>query len=143
MPAFATPEVLRALLAGLIAGFAVALASTTIMLLVLWRDRSWFQRVPSLSVPLPVVGVIAMNGFILGWTLLGVLLGAALHRIELVRPAGGLGSPNLVFTLVVLVATVGALGIVSFVRERLMWPSVAVATAAALSFGWLLPWLGV
>ncbi len=141
MPGFASPEVLRALLAGLIAGFTTALACTTIVLLVLWRDRSWFERVPQTAVPLPVVGVVAMNGFILGWTLLGLVLGAAFIRMEVARPSGGLGSPNLAFTLAVLAATAGALGIASFVRARITWPAVAVSVSAGVAFGWLLPWL--
>ncbi len=137
-----SPDVLRALLAGLIAGSATAFGCTTILLVMLWRDRRWLARAPRLRVPLPLVGVVATNGFLLGWTALGMLLGAGLHRVEAARPMGGLGSPNLAFTLVVLAAAGGALGTATFVRGRLTWPAAAMAATATLSFGWLLPWLG-
>lgn len=138
-----SPEVLRALLAGLVAGAATALASTVIVLLVLLRDRRWFERVPATSLPLPIAGVLAMNAFLLGWTALGLVLGALLAAAVRARPGAGLGSPNATFTLAVVLVVAGALGGATVVRGRVTWPSLALAAAATLAFGWLLPWLGV
>lgn len=134
-------EVLRALLAGLIAGVVVALLSTAVVLVVLWRDRSWFERVPQLPLPPALVGVVVVNGFLLAWTALGLLFGAAFLRFEVLRGASGLGSPNVAFTLVVLAVSGAALGGSAFVRGRVTWPWFAVAAGGCLSFGWLLPWL--
>ncbi len=137
-------EAMRALVAGLIAGSATAFACTTIVLVMLWRDPTWFRRAPQPGrVSLPLVGVVAMNGFLLGWTALGLLLGGALRFIEVSRPAEGLGSPNVAFTLAVVGAAALLLLVLTFVRGRYSWPLTAMAAAAALSFGWLLPWLGV
>lgn len=138
-----SPDAMRALLAGLIAGSATAFACTTIVLAMLWRNPAWFRRVPPQSrVSLPLVGVVAMNGFLLGWAALGLLLGAALRLVEASHPADGLGSANRAFTIGVTIAVALALFVTTFVRGRVSWPLTAMATAAALSFGWLLPWLG-
>ena len=138
-----SPDAMRALLAGLIAGSATAFACTTIVLVMLWRNPAWFRRVPQQErVSLPLVGVVAMNGFLLGWTALGLLLGAALRLVEASRPAEGFGSPNLAFTLGVTVAVALAILVTTFVRGRYSWSLTAMAASAALSFGWLLPWLG-
>lgn len=139
-----SPDVMRALVAGLIAGSATAFACTTIVLVTLWRRPGSFRGMPQVGrISLPLLGVVAMNGFLLGWTGLGLLLGAALRLVEVSRPADGLGSPNRAFTLAMTAATALALLVTTFVRGRLSWPLTAMGIAAALSFGWLLPWLGV
>jgi hypothetical protein len=137
-------DVLQALLAGLIAGAATSIAWTAIVLVMLWRDRSWFSMAPRMTtVPLPLLGIAVMNGFILWWTALGLVLGLGLHRIEVARPLDGLGSPNLVFTSVVLGAGAALLGGFAVVRGRIGWPALVMGASALASFGWLLPWLGL
>ncbi|MSP22449.1 MAG: hypothetical protein EXR66_05475 [Dehalococcoidia bacterium] len=136
-------EVLRALLAGLIAGSLVAFGSTAIGIVALWRNPSWFARAPSLRVPLPLVGVALVNGFLLGWTVLGMVLGAVLPAVEATRPADGLGSPNAAFTAAIVAASLAGLAAAVVVRGRLGWPLNSMVILATLSFGWLLPWLGL
>jgi hypothetical protein len=87
--------------------------------------------------------VAAINGFLLGWTALGLVLGAGFYSLEAERPAGGLGSPNLFFTAAITGAAAFLLAAITFVRGRLSWPLAAMAAAAVLSFGWLLPWLAL
>lgn len=137
------PTTLRALLAGLIAGAAVALASTAITLVALARGRWWarlpqHQRVP---LPLPLLGVVFVNGLMLAWTLLGLVLGAGYLRAAERAPGAGLGSPNVRFTLLVAGAILAALALAGFVRRRVTWPLWSTALAALAAFGWLLPLL--
>jgi hypothetical protein len=136
-------DVMQALVAGLIVGAVVAFGSTSIVLAALWHNPRWLARTPNLRVPLPFVGVVLVNGFLLGWTTLGLVLGAALHAIEGARPAGGLGSPNGAFTAGVVAATAALVAALTVVRGRPGWPLTSMALLALLSFGWLLPWLGV
>jgi hypothetical protein len=136
-------RVMQALLAGLIAGVAVALATTAIALVALARSPGWVQRSQNLKVPLPLVGIAFVNGLLLWWTALGLVLGALLLRFDSDRPGGGLGSPNLWFTLVVLGLILASLGLAWFVRGRVAWPVAASAAVAAAAYGWLLPVLGL
>lgn len=133
------PTALRALLAGLIAGAAVAFASTAIALVALARGR-WWTRLPQRQrVPLPLLGVVLVNGLMLAWTLLGLVLGAGYLRAAAHAPGAGLGSPNARFTLLVAAAVAAALAIAGFVRRRVTWPLWSTALVAAAAFGWLLP----
>lgn len=136
-------RVLEALLAGVIAGAAVALGTSAIALAALTRDRRFTGRPLNLRVSLPVLGVVLVNAMMLGWTALGLVLGAALLRAESARPAGGLGSPNAAFTLAVGLSILVALVLGASVRGRVTWPMASVAVLAGAAYGWLLPWLGV
>lgn len=134
-------ETLRALLAGLIAGSAAAFATTAVALRAIVRSEQWRARAAGTAVPLPLVGVVLVNGLMLAWTAPGLLLGAAYLRVESTHPAGGLGSPNRLFTLLIAGAVLGALLVWSYLRGRLT-PAMAFTGAVALAaFGWLLPLL--
>ncbi len=139
-------ETARALLSGLIAGTAAAFATTAIALVALVHDERWRGVAPSGlpgggRVPLPLLGVVFVNGLMLAWTALGLVLGAAYLRAEATHPAGGLGSPNRLFTLLVVGAVVLLLFATGYVRGRLTRPMWSTALVAVLAFGWLLPGL--
>ena len=53
---------LRALMAGWIAGAAAALAATGLLLVVLSRAVAWRYRLSEVRVSLPLVGIIVVNG---------------------------------------------------------------------------------
>ncbi len=135
-------DVLRALLAGLIAGSAAALATSAVALVALARDERWRTRPPNLKVPMPLVGVAFVNALLFGWTLLGLVLGAGLLRVESARPDGGLGSPNVLFTSMVVGLIGVSLGLGAVVRGRVTWPMWVTGAIALVCFGWLLPGLG-
>jgi hypothetical protein len=137
----ADPRILQALLAGLIAGAAVALGTTAIALIAIGRNSRWRERPLSLPIPLPAAGVIVVNAMVLGWTIGGLALGAIFLGIEDRRPAPGLGSANLVFTAVVAGGIVTLVAAGAYVRGRVTWPVWSTAGVAALAFGWLLPLL--
>lgn len=135
---------MQALLAGLIAGVGTAFACTTFLLVAIHRGLPLPGRLGGAgSLPLPLIGVIAVNGFLFGWTGLGLLLGAGVHALERSRPADGLLSPNLVFTSVVAGSVLLLLGAAAVVRGRIGAPVVASGLAAAIAFGWVLPWLAL
>jgi hypothetical protein len=135
------PDTLRALVSGLIAGAAAAFASTAIVLVALARGR-WWTRLPERQrVPLPLLGVVFVNGLMLAWTLLGLVLGAGYPRAAAVTPGAGLGSPNVRFTLLVAGVIIVALALAGFVRRRVTWPMWWTAGVALAAFGWLLPLL--
>jgi hypothetical protein len=137
----ADPRILQALLAGLITGMAVALATTAIALIAIARNPRWREQPLSLPIPLPAAGVIVVNAMVLGWTVGGLVLGAIFLGIEDRRPSAGLGSANLVFTAVVAGGIVTLLAAGAYVRGRVTWPVLSTAGVAALAFGWLLPLL--
>ena len=129
----------RALLAGLIVGATAALATTAVAMIALVRDPRWLGRQQQLRIPLPLLGVVFVNGLMLAWTALGLLLGAAYLRAEASHPTDGLGSPNQLFTLLVVGAVVVLLLGGGYVRGRLTTPMWITALAGLLAFGWLLP----
>jgi hypothetical protein len=131
----------RALLGGFIAGAAAALATTVIALRVLLRSPAWRRRASAPRLPAALLGVVAANGLLLVWTATGLVLGAAYLRAESERPAGGLGSPNRLFTLAVLAVVGSLLGLGAVARGRVTTAMVQTAAIAALAFGWALPLL--
>ncbi len=131
----------QALLAGFITGAGAALASSAVVLRALVRSERWRRRAAGGGRPLPLVGALVANGLLLGWTATGLVLGAAYLRAESERPGAGLGSPNGLFTLSVLVAVGSLLGLAAIIRGRLSSPMTQTAAIAAAAFGWALPLL--
>lgn len=135
------PETGAALLAGFIAGAGASLASTAVALRALLRSEEWRRRASGRWAPLPLLAVAAANVMLLGWTATGLVLGAAYLRAESERPGSGLGSPNGLFTLAVLVAVGSLLGLCGIVRGRVTAAMAQTAAIAAVAFGWGLPLL--
>jgi hypothetical protein len=135
------PETLRALVSGFIAGAAVALASTFIVLIALARGEYWRRLPQNQRVPMPLVGVVFVNLFMLTWTALGLLLGALYLRAESDSPDGGLLSPNRLFTVAIVIVVASLLAATAVVRGRPGWPVWSTALIAVLAFGWMLPWM--
>ena len=124
------PEVGQALLAGWISGAAVAFATTAIVLVVLSRDERWRARFMRTTVRLPLVGIVVINVMMLGWTLVGLMLGAVTLWTD--QPGFTVAvAAMLALALLMWVTVVGRPG-------RAVLSTVAVALA---SFGGLLPFL--
>jgi hypothetical protein len=128
----------RALLAGFIAGAAVAFATTAIALVTVSRNTALQARLGEAR-RLPLLGVVLANALFLGWTLLGLVLGAAFIGVEDRYPDGGPATGNWLFSLLVLGLTLVALLGTGFVLRRLTLPLAGTALVAALAFGVLLP----
>ncbi len=123
-------ELLRALLAGWIAGAAASFAATAIVVTVMARTTAWRSRLTEIRASLPLVGIIVVNGALLVLTIVGLILGGLYH-------AGA--QPG--FSLGIAVAGVTLLALGWFVRGRLEWPLWALAGVFVASYGGLLPLL--
>jgi hypothetical protein len=117
-----------ALLAGWVSGAVVAFASTALVLLAVSRDPAWSARLNRTRLRLPLLGIVVVNGMMLFWTIVGLILGAV-HL--------GVDQPAFSVTIVAVIA----LGLVLFSAIRgmpgwLTWSTVAIAV---VSFAGLLP----
>lgn len=70
------PDVARPLLAGWITGAVVGLADTALIVIAVARSPRWPEQLSGLHVSLPAFAIAAVNGMLIGWTLIGLLLGA-------------------------------------------------------------------
>ena len=129
--------------AGFVCGYALALLVAPFAAWVLLSSRAsspLAQRfVPEGTNVAALVAVLHLFGLIL-FTALGIVLGLALRGIEDRQPAGGLGSPTIVYTVLVVAlvasATIPVLAFPSLRVAALVW-----AVAVAVTFGWAMPWL--
>ena len=128
--------------AGFVTGYGMALIFTGLAALMLVEARS---RVPFLAKAIaPNISAIALTvpisliAFLL-WTAIGMFLGL-LYRYTLEEaPGGGLGSPNLLYT--VLIISFGGLTLTAVVAafRRLPWQVAAMGLSFIALFGWVLP----
>jgi hypothetical protein len=123
-------DVLRALLAGWIAGAAAAFASTAVVVAAMARTTGWRARLSEVRVSLPLIGILVVNGMLLVLTILGLVLGALYHAAN--QPGFSLG-------VALAVATLLSLG--WFVRGRLEWPLWALGGILVATYGGMLPLL--
>ena len=129
--------------AGFVVGYALALLAAPLGAIALVRSngRTGFaQRV----VP-PGAGVIALSvvlhiAAMLVLTCLGLILGMALGGIDARRPEGGLGSPNLAYTLLVLALT-AVIVVPTFAVPAIRKYALIGALIFVAAFGWAMPWL--
>ncbi len=120
----------RALFSGVVSGAAAAFATVAIALWAMSRSPRWRERAAGLNrIPAPLVGVVLVNGALIGWTLLGLLLGAVYIQV-----ADPLRFGMIVHGLV-LIAVIAT----AFVFRGLSGVVWATAIVAAFAFGVLLP----
>ena len=130
--------------AGFICGFVLALISTPVLAVWLVRSResSDFiaRALPEGTSPL-IISVPAANFAFFLWTALGIVLGMVLIAVDERTSQGGLGSENLLFTLIVLLFAVVIFlpPLVLLRRARRIVLLHAVCFVAL--FGWLTPYL--
>ena len=137
---------MTAVLAGLLCGWGLALATMPLIALSFVRLRAtvgWLRlKLPvspsflTLSLGAQLLAFIAFPG-------VGALLGLLFNALEARQPTGGLGSPNLAYTIFVLglVIVLSAPPLIALPRARaVVGPFVLLGTGV---FGWLLPYLAV
>jgi len=132
--------------AGLVCGYALALLATPLAAIAIVRARpgsELLRQVVPEGTSLIAVSVILHLFAILTLTALGLVLGLVLAGVEGRRPTGGLGSPNGVYTLVVLATTVIAVVPLATAAPPLRRPLVAGGLVFAGVFGWLMPYLAL
>jgi len=130
--------------AGFVCGYAVALVFTPLVALMIVRARS---RIPYLAKAIaPNISAVALTvpislvGFLI-WTAVGMVLGLLYRGAEQNTPDGGLGSPNLLYTALVLAFGGSALVLVALGLRRLPWPVAVIGVVAVGTFGWAMPYL--
>ena len=130
--------------AGFVSGYIMALVFTALAALMIVEARS---RIPYLAKAIaPNISAVALAvpisiiAFLL-WTAVGMFLGL-LYRYTLEEaPGGGLGSPNLLHTL--LIISFGGLTLAAVVAafRRLPWQVAVMGISFIAVFGWVLPQL--
>lgn len=131
-------------LAGFVCGYTLALVSTPLLALAMIRMRS---QVPVLAlavperVPLAALTVVLFWFTFLLWTLVGLVFGLILSGFEDRVPRGGLGSPNLAFTLLVVFWSAVAFAPVAVLLRTARRYVAAAAVVFLGVFGWLMPYL--
>jgi hypothetical protein len=128
--------------AGFVTGYIMALVFTGLAALTIVQARS---RLPYLAQAIAAnISAVALTvpisliAFLL-WTAIGMLLGL-LYRYTLEEaPGGGLGSPNILYT--VLIISFGGLTLTVLVAafRRLPWQVAAMGLSFIALFGWVLP----
>jgi hypothetical protein len=128
--------------AGFISGYIMALIFSGLAALMIVQARS---RIPYLVKAIAAnISAIALTvpisliAFLL-WTAIGMFLGL-LYRYTLEEaPGDGLGSPNLLYTLLIISFAGLTLTAVVAAFRRLPWQVTAMGLSFIAIFGWVLP----
>jgi len=130
--------------AGFVCGYAVALVFTPLAALMIVNARS---RIPYLAKAIaPNISAVALMvpvslvGFLI-WTAIGMVLGLLYRGAEQNIPEGGLGSPNLLYTALVLSFGGSALMLIALALRRLPWQVAVIGVTFVGGFGWAMPYL--
>ena len=132
-----------AVFAGFVVGFALSLCVAPAAAIQIVRsngETGLAQRIAPPGTNLIALSMVLHFAAALVLTAVGMLLGMLLGGLNDRRPDGGIGSPNLAFTLIVLAlntVVVIPLLIVPAIRR----PALASAVLLAVAFGWAMPWL--
>src|SRR4030042_4484727 len=125
--------------AGFVCGYAVALIFTPVVALTLVNARS---RVPYLAKAIaPNISAAALTvpislfAFLI-WTAIGMVLGLLYRGAEQNIAQGGLGSPHLLFTALMVSFGASALVLIALGLRRLRWQVLAMGVAFVGGFGW-------
>jgi len=130
--------------AGFVSGYILALVFTALAAVMIAGARS---RIPYLAKAIaPNISAAALAvpmsliAFLI-WTAIGMVLGLLYRGAEDQAPGGGLGSPNLLYTLVVALTGAFILTLVVALWRRLPWQVAVMALASVAVFGWAMPYL--
>ncbi|MEX0750151.1 MAG: hypothetical protein WD359_05015 [Dehalococcoidia bacterium] len=129
--------------AGFVVGYALALVLSPMAAIGIVRsnDRTGFaQRFAPEGTNVVALAVVLHFAAMLLFTALGMILGTALAGLEDRRPDSGLGSPNLFYTVLVLVL-MAVVVIPTIVVPAVRRFALAGALIFAAAFGWVMPWL--
>ena len=75
------------------------------------------------------------------WGAIGIVMGLLFLALENGMPGGGLGSPNLAYSIAVTAAAALLAAPMMLLLRRVWQGVVGIAVAAVAIFGWLLPFL--
>ena len=132
---------MEAVIAGWVAGYAMAVVTTFALTFLAWRasNSPAFERWISREVSPALVAVPVSLGAVLGWTIVGLVLGSIYSVGDMASQRGALGSPSAPFTLAM--AILGALPLLPLIAlwSRYWWLWAGLSLCFAGLFGWLMP----
>ncbi len=129
--------------AGFVVGFALSLLVAPLGAIQIVRSNGktgFAQRIAPPGTNIIALSMVLHFAAVMVLTAVGMLLGMLLGGLDERRPAGGLGSPNVAFTLVVVTLT-AVLVIPTLVVPAIRRPVIIAAVLFAAAFGWGMPWL--
>lgn len=131
------------IIGGWIAGYAMALVTTIALtyLVMQVREAPLLQRWVSGEVPGVLLAVPVSLGSMIGWTLVGIIIGAVYRVGNLDGQPGGLGSPSFPFTLAMVILALFPLAPLLVLAPRFWWVWAGLSASFAGLFGWLMPLL--
>ena len=135
---------MREAMAGFLVGYALSFATAPLLALAVVRMRlRWpvLARAVPEQVPLVALAVVLYWFAFMLWSAVGVFLGLLLRALEDRAPEGGLGSPNLVFTALVLAWSIAVFSPPLVLLRAARRQVLAMAVVFVGAFGWLMPHL--
>ena len=128
--------------AGFVSGYIMALIFSGLVALMIVQARSrlpYLARAIAANISVVALAVpISLIAFLV-WTAIGMLVGL-LYRYTLEEaPGGGLGSPNLLYTLLIISFAGLSLTAVVTAFRRLPWQLAVMVLSFIALFGWVLP----
>ena len=132
--------------AGFVCGYGLALLVTPLAAIAIVRARATnptLQRLAPEGTNLVALSVILHTFAFFALTAVGMLLGLLLYGLENGRPEGGLGSPNAIYTALVLAIAGIALLPLAVALPRLRFVLLAGGLVFVSTFGWLVPYLSL
>jgi hypothetical protein len=130
--------------AGFVSGYIMALIFSGLVALMVVEMHSripYLAKVIAPNISAAALAVpISLIAFLL-WTAIGMLFGL-LYRYTLQEaPGGGLGSPNLLYTLLIMTFAGLILAAIVAAFRRLPWQVAVIGLSFMVLFGWVLPLL--
>ncbi len=124
--------ILQPLVAGWIIGAAIGLLETALVVIAVARSARWPEQLSGFRVSVPAFTIAMANAMLIGWTLIGLLMGALWIAIPMPRFAIGVG-----------LAGLGVIGLYGYVRglEHRGEASLVVGSGllATVAFAGVLP----
>lgn len=128
---------------GFVVGYALAIIVGplgAVMLVRQNRHTGFAQRVAPPGTNIVALSVVIHFAAMLALTALGLVLGMALAGLDARHPENGLGSPNVIYTVMVIAITVIIVA-PAVAAPKLRRPVGIVAVTLLVAFGWAVPWL--
>jgi hypothetical protein len=130
--------------AGFVSGYIMALIFSGLVAIMVVERRSripYLAKVIAPNISAAALAVpISLIAFLL-WTAIGMLFGL-LYRYTLQEaPGGGLGSSNLLYTLLIITFVGLILTAIVAAFRRLPWQVAVIGLSFVVLFGWVLPLL--
>lgn len=128
---------------GFVIGYALAILVAPLGAIMLIRENhhtGFAQRIAPPGTNVVALSMVIHFAAMLVLTALGLVLGMALAGLDARHPQDGLGSPNLIYTVMVIAITVIIIA-PSVAIPKLRRPVTTVALVLLVAFGWAVPWL--